>query len=257
MSIKRIYNLKPTPKDHSFHPTKLKVSVPCLTPLPPLVDLRDSGLLDPVYDQGSLGSCSGNAFAGAYNYELRFQGLAPLTPNPSRLFLYYAEREIEGTVNQDSGAMLGDGCKALNQSGICSEKIWGYDIDKFTVKPINEAYTEAANHKLLQFNAVHDLNDIKHSLANKKPVVMGIMLYASFETNDVATTGIVPMPDTNMEECLGGHAVLCVGYNDSKQWLVVRNSWSMAWGSGGYFYLPYTYITNGLYMEGYTLEMVK
>ena len=258
MNKKHIYNLKKTPESHQFHSSKLKVSPPSTTPLPPVVDLRTTRLLDPVYNQGELGSCSANAFAAAFNYNLKTQNLPSLIPNPSRLFLYYNERVMENAVNDDSGAMLGDGCISLQKNGICSEKLWEYDISKFTIKPITDAYTEAAENTLVQFNAVHNLNDIKHSLAGHNlPVVMGLMLYASFEGHDVASNGIVPMPNVNTEERLGGHAVLCVGYHDPKQWLIVRNSWGDGWGDHGYFYLDYSYINSGLMIEAYSLQMVK
>jgi C1A family cysteine protease len=44
------------------------------------------------------------------------------------------------------------------------------------------------------------------------------------------------------EEFLGGHAVLCVGYDDHKHHFIMRNSWGDSWGDKGYFYLPYEYL---------------
>ena len=52
--------------------------------------------------------------------------------------------------------------------------------------------------------------------------------------------GIVPMPNIQTEVCLGGHAIVCVGYNET-QW-IMRNSWGIGWGDKGYFYLPYQYL---------------
>jgi C1A family cysteine protease len=51
----------------------------------------------------------------------------------------------------------------------------------------------------------------------------------------------MPKPTENV---LGGHAVLAVGYDDSKSAVLVRNSWGSGWGLNGYFWLPYDYITN-------------
>jgi C1A family cysteine protease len=252
---KHIYNLKPTPIDHKFHTSKLKVEAPSTTPLPVSIDLRGSGLFDPIYDQSSLGSCESNASSAAFNYELRFQGLPPLLPNPSRLFHYYTVRTIENTINEDSGASLGDGCSALEQQGICAESIWPYNIDQFTVKPLTECYTSASANILVQFNGCQNVTDIQQSLANKKPVVIGIVLYDSFESDEVAKTGIVPLPDITKEQLLGGHAVLVVGYDNTKQWFIVRNSWGN-WGDRGYCYIPYQYI-NTYMSEAYTMTIVK
>ena len=46
------------------------------------------------------------------------------------------------------------------------------------------------------------------------------------------------------ETVLGGHAVLCVGYDDKTQRFLVRNSWGVDWGLKGYFTMPYAYLTN-------------
>jgi C1A family cysteine protease len=51
------------------------------------------------------------------------------------------------------------------------------------------------------------------------------------------------MPGTK-EKLLGGHAVIAVGYNDTTQRFIVRNSWGSKWGNKGYFTMPYAYLTD-------------
>jgi C1A family cysteine protease len=87
------------------------------------------------------------------------------------------------------------------------------------------------------------LNQLKGCLASGLPFVFGFSVYDSFESQEVARTGVVPMPDTATEQLLGGHAVLAVGYDDADQRFVVRNSWGEGWGDGGYFTMPYAYLT--------------
>lgn len=53
------------------------------------------------------------------------------------------------------------------------------------------------------------------------------------------------MPDVEIEALIGGHAVLAVGYDNSTQHFIIRNSWGADWGDKGYFYMPYEYITDG------------
>lgn len=56
----------------------------------------------------------------------------------------------------------------------------------------------------------------------------------------------MPMP-TDAErrrEHVGRHAVVAVGYDDKRQRIVVLNSWGSSWGDGGYFYMPYNFITD-------------
>lgn len=207
--------------------------------LPPLVDL--SLICPPVEDQGDLGSCTANALTGAMEFLLN-KDLKPFY-HLSRLFLYYNERVIEGSVNQDSGAMIRDGIKTMAKDGVCTEKTWPYVIGKFTKKPPAKAYTEAQNHQILTYSRLTGLLDFKLCLADGFPVVFGFSVYESFESAQVAKTGTVPMPKKR-ERLLGGHAVLAVGYNDATKRLLVRNSWGPKWGKNGYFTLPYGFIEN-------------
>ncbi len=75
------------------------------------------------------------------------------------------------------------------------------------------------------------------------PVVFGFTAYESFDSDEVAKTGVVNMPLSG-EPLLGGHAVLAVGYDDVAKRIIARNSWSPAWGMKGYFTMPYAYLTN-------------
>jgi C1A family cysteine protease len=189
-------------------------------------------------DQGNLGSCTANALCAAFAYESAgFEG--------SRLFLYYNERVLEKDVAQDAGAFLSDGIKCLEKYGVCPETEWSYFISKFATKPTPTCYTDALKHvAVTASNIQNTLAAMRQSLFLGLPFVVGIAVYDSFESEAVARTGLVPMPNTNTEQLLGGHAVLVCGYDDKKKLFIVRNSWGVSWGNKGYFYLPYAYLTN-------------
>jgi C1A family cysteine protease len=207
--------------------------------LPTSVDLQAT--FSAVEDQGSLGSCTANALVGALEF-LENKDQVPFT-DLSRLFIYYNERVIEHTVGSDSGAMLRDGIKTLAKQGVCSEKKWPYVISKFKSKPTKACYTDAAQHLITSYQRVRTLDDMRSCLAAGYPFVFGFTVYESFESSQVAKTGVVPMPAKG-ESVLGGHAVVAVGYNDSKKVFTVRNSWGTNWGQKGYFTIPYNYLTN-------------
>jgi C1A family cysteine protease len=208
--------------------------------LPAYVDLTPQ--MPPVYDQGNLGSCTGNAIAAAIEYARRRQGLADFVP--SRLFIYYNERVIEGTTDSDAGAEIRDGIKSVVNLGACSETDWPYDIAKFATKPTDQCYVDARKDLVTRYARVDQtLDGLRECLTAGFPVVFGFTVYESFESELVAQSGVVPMPAPG-ESVLGGHAVLAVGYDDDHQMFIVRNSWGPAWGRGGYFVMPYAYVTD-------------
>jgi len=211
------------------------------TQLPDKVDLRPK--CPDVYNQGNLGSCTANAIAGAIQFEREKQGLTPDFV-PSRLFIYYNEREMEHTADSDSGAHIRDGIKSVAALGACPETEWQYDIQKFTVKPPQACYEDALKDKAVKYLRVtHTLNQFKGCLAEGYPFVFGFTVYESFETPEVAKTGIVNIPSPT-EKVLGGHAVVAVGYDDTQNRFLVRNSWGPDWGMKGYFTMPYSYLTD-------------
>jgi C1A family cysteine protease len=221
--------------------------------LPTKVDLRPQ--CPAVYDQGQLGSCTANAIAGAIEFDQKKEGKPQFTP--SRLFIYYNERAMEGTApSVDSGAQIRDGVKSVATLGACKETSWTYDATntdpapcptcKYAQKPPPACYTEAAKYTIQAYQRLNSalMNTLKGCLASGYPFVFGFTVYQSFESPQVAQTGIVPMPGPK-EKVVGGHAVLAVGYNDSTSQFIVRHSWGSGWGKKGYCMMPYNYLING------------
>ena len=223
--------------------------------LPPRVDLR--GGCPPVYDQGELGSCTAHAIAGAVEFALRHQR-PDAAFTPSRLFIYYNERVIEGTVDEDAGAMLRDGIKSVATLGAPHERLWPYDIARFRVKPARPVYRDGTAHQALLYRRVAQSPDqLKGCLAAGFPFVFGFAVYESFESAAVQRTGRVPMPAPR-EALLGGHAVLAVGYDDALDAFLVRNSWGDSWGAHGYCTMPYGYLCDGnLSDDFWTITLVE
>lgn len=210
--------------------------------MPVRVDLRDK--YDKIYNQGSLGSCTANALAMAFDFT-RIKETLPVL-EPSRLFLYYNERMMENSVDRDDGAELRTGVKACAKIGNCAESMWPYHIDKFTVQPDASCYSSAGSNLVKKYMRIDNtkLSLLKGCLVDGFTFVCGISIYESFESDQVSSTGIVPLPDVSSEELYGGHAVTCVGYDDSKKVFIMRNSWGSDWGDKGHFYIPYIYLTN-------------
>jgi len=226
------------------------------------VDLRDQCPRE-VYDQGQLGSCTANAIAGAIEFDMLKQRMNAFTP--SRLFIYYNERAMEGTTAYDSGAYIRDGIKSVNSQGACPEgavgdppPAWPYDASQFAVQPPQPCYDKAKELKAVNyFSVTQNLADMKGCLAEGYPFVFGFTVYESFESQDVARTGNVPMPKPT-EKVMGGHAVLAVGYDDDERVFICRNSWGNQWGDAGYFYMPYAYLLDdNLSDDFWTIRLVS
>src|SRR5215471_3993449 len=240
----------PDARDHIY-----AAPIPLMGAMPAKVDLRDS--CPPVLNQGQLGSCTANSIANAHRFDQMAQNKGKSFA-PSRLFIYYNERDIEGTVGEDSGAMIRDGIKSIAQLGVCDEKDWPYVITKFTNKPSASCYQDALEHQALSYQRVtQSLTQMKGCLASGYPFVFGFTVYESFESDAVAKSGDAPLPSDG-EKVLGGHAVLAVGYDDSKLRFTVMNSWGTDWGKKGYFTLPYAYLTDAnLADDFWTVRIVE
>ena len=253
MPINRKYGWAPDLPDHRDH--LFSAPQPVLAKLPPKKDLRSG--CPPVYDQGQLGSCTANAISGAIQFEQKKQKVRIFAP--SRLFIYYNERDMEGTVNSDAGAQIRDGVKSVANLGVCPEAEWPYDINKFANKPTPKCYTDAKKCQAVGYQRLDstNLNQLKGCIASGFPFVFGFTVYDAFESQEVAKTGILNMPGPK-EKVQGGHAVLAVGYNDATQRFNVRNSWGKDWGIKGYFTIPYTYLTTtDLADDFWTIRILK
>jgi C1A family cysteine protease len=239
----------PDPRDRLF------AAPPALT-LPPYVGLKPG--VSAVFDQGQLGSCTANAIAALVRFVERKQGEHSVAL--SRLFIYWYERYLEGSVDYDSGAYLRDGLKVVGSQGAPPESMWPYDISKFRDKPPIDLNDDALHHEALSYMRVsRTLTALKSCLASGYPFVFGFSVFESFMK--IGADGLGKMPASG-EELLGGHAVLATGYDNrlyggSGGWWVL-NSWGKSWGHYGWFALPYAYLLDsGLSNDFWTIRRVS
>jgi len=207
------------------------------------VDLR--AMCPPIYDQGQLNSCVANAAAFCIQYDqIKYQMSHQFTP--SRLFIYYNIRVLEGTVPYDNGAYIRDALVTVGQKGACPETLWPYNINQFASKPSSVAYVSGYAHLTTYYARLTlDLNQMKQCLITGYPFIFGMIVYESF--GNVGSNGLVPIP-TQGESILGGHAMVCVGFDDITQRFTICNSWGTNWGDHGVCYIPYTYMCNSTYV---------
>jgi C1A family cysteine protease len=237
--------------------------------LPGSVDLK--AWCSPIEDQGNLGSCTAHAGVGIVEYyERRAFGKHI---DASRLFLYKATRNMMHLTG-DTGAYLRTTMGALVLFGVPPEDYWQYEIADFDEEPPAFCYAFAQSYHALSYYRLDPfgtakaalLSRIKADLAAGLPAMFGFTVYSSIsQASQAATPGEIPFP-TPGEERLGGHAIVAVGYDEKKKIrntnpgavetkgaLLIRNSWGTGWGSGGYGWLPYDYVSKGLAVDWWSL----
>jgi C1A family cysteine protease len=245
---------------------KVGVSRPAKTSLPPSADLRE--WCSPVEDQDGIGSCTAHAGIGIVEYfEKRAFGKHI---DASRLFLYKVTRNLLNWTG-DTGAFLRTTMEAMVLFGVPPEEYWSYDVADFDREPSAFLYAFAQSYQAISYYRIDPpftpkdvlLSEIKKSLASGLPSMFGFTVYSSI--SQAGTTGKIPYP-TSGEKVLGGHAVDAVGYDDKMKIknanpgakettgaLLIRNSWGTGWGDGGYGWLPYEYVLNGLAIDWWSL----
>jgi C1A family cysteine protease len=96
----------------------------------------------------------------------------------------------------------------------------------------------------------------------EKKNMFGFTVYGSI--SQASMSGEIPFP-CNQDRRGDGHAIVATGFDDNKEItnttcgkktkgaIRIRNSWSRAWGDGGYGCLSYDYILNDLALDSWSL----
>lgn len=204
-----------------------------LVKLPKKVDY--TAKMSPVRDQGEEGTCVSFATTSGmkeYQEKIDYQKLVVLSPR----FLYNECKKIDGMPDSE-GTTIRIAMKVLKNIGTCRESYWPYQPHQAD-KPKKGAPANARKFRVLTYARILNLNELRMSLANKGPGVIGVEVFAGMMNTK---TGLVPMPKKN-ESPLGGHAICPTGYDETKKLIKFKNSWADNWGDNGYGYLPYNYI---------------
>lgn len=227
--------------------------------LPKKIDLREKFKVQ-IYDQGKTQSCTANALTAAYAIRTCSQNKLNNPLYLSRLFIYYNERKMINQTNRDNGAYIKDGTKSLKDNGSCVEGLYPFDMKNLYCTPPSYCYDEALSHTTNSFEVDSSdyINQFKLALSNGIPIVVGVMVYDSFKSEETAKTGIVKLPNTKSEKLLGGHAICIIGYDDEHKHFIFQNSYSTTWGDKGYGYIPYDYLgDNNLTADCHVLTDVE
>jgi C1A family cysteine protease len=196
--------------------------------------------MPPVLDQVDTSSCVGHSTAEGFAWDLRRLGYGQWLP--SRLGIYYGARAIEGYTAVDGGCEIRNAVKVLATQGAAPEAFWPFNPKRVLDAPSPGYYAEARNHLAVSYERVDQTETaIKRAIYAGFPIIFGISIFDSFESDAVATSGVVPYPK-NSESNLGGHAILMCGYGKTR--VTFRNSWGPKWGRAGNATIGLDYVLN-------------
>jgi C1A family cysteine protease len=197
-----------------------------------------------IRNQGNSNSCTGFAWAGLLQ-------LVHKSLDSSELFIYWCERVLEKDTKNDSGAEIRDGAKTIVKWGAAPRQLWPFSIDRIKTQPPKTVYNEASRHLINKYYRLESPDEIMQNLSNGYGMVAGVAVYESFDSQEAANTGVIPMPKKT-EQLFGGHAIVILDYappqvyglTGDKPVFLFRNSWGARWGRHGYGILPYDFVMN-------------
>lgn len=220
----------------------------------------------PVKDQGQEGSCTAHGSSSLREFIFRkfhqYEKARNEYPDPNAVilspsFIYYVERELEGTLSQgDCGAQVRTSMQVISQYGSPLLSQEPYVDGQINVAPTTDQLQEATTFKAGAYHRLSGVTDIKTCIVSGHAIVIGFNVYDSFESDELANTGLMPMPNTYTEQIIGGHEVFGgLAYDDSKQCpfarpgaVLMQNSWGTSWGIAGRFWMPYDYLNNSSFV---------
>lgn len=248
-------------RDNPYHParTLLKMTAPAGITLLPRA--ATSQWMGKIRDQGQEGSCTGQMISGVrdllYRHLFQYEKDKSVTAanfEVSAEFAYLCNLIADGNLGTDAGSSIHQSFITLNQKGVCLDSQMPYSDAQFSVAPTAQQYTDALIYQGGAYHYIPDLATIKLCIASGYSVGGGITVYESFEGN-WQEPGMMPMPDVNKEQILGGHAQHIMDYDDTIKFpdgsvggLLVQNSWGSDWGisapgrsDGGCYWMPYKF----------------
>jgi len=239
----------------------------------PSGDLPPSASLEirfpPIGDQGQYGTCV--AWATGYNLKTSLNAIDK----------GWNSTDLSNKANQTSPKDLwfaidnskkGSGCngtnfepalEALVSKGAASLSSVPYNMGSCSGSPVGNSGDKLANYRKIAYNSAMSgsgsgsggmsLDNFKSYLAQNRPILIGAKLGDRFmRWNSSSVISSDTYNDPGMQHAY--HAMVLVGYDDSKNAFRVRNSWGPSWGDKGSIWVSYDFFLNSFLFTAFVAQ---
>jgi C1A family cysteine protease len=201
---------------------------------PYLLDWRNLGgisYVSPVKNQGGCGSCWAFATtAGVESQVMLSKNGTPIDLSEQVLVSCSGAGTCSGGSSASASNYIRDwglpleSCFAYTATNnLCINACADYKTNTYRINGWHKAYTTSVN-----------AAELKNAIYSYGPVIATMYVYNDFFSYKSGvysyTTGAYA----------GAHAVLAVGYDDTLQAFIVKNSWGSGWGEAGFFKIAYS-----------------
>lgn len=194
----------------------------------------------PIRNQGAEGSCVawGTAYAGR---SIEWKRTHPASSYSTSVNIFspeYVYNQIKISSSCGSGSYVTSGLNLLKSQGVCRWSVMPYTDYSCSTYPNSTQKADAANYKISGYSAIsRTASNFKAYLnAGRVIIVAGSVdqNYMNLGYNQILYS---------RGSSLGGHCYAVVGYDDAKGAFKIMNSWGTSWGTSGFGWISYNYMT--------------
>jgi C1A family cysteine protease len=227
---------------------------PPIVGAPVSLDWRNNGgnFVTPVRNQLSCGSCWAFATTAALESAvLRAENTPGVDLDLSEQVLISCGSSGGEVAGSCSGGYISYASNYIRDTGLPLETCYPYTGGDGSCGSACSSY-QTSTYQILSWGYVTatspTVSAIRDALVSYGPLVTTMDVYEDFYSY---TSGVYSYATGGHE---GGHAVLIVGYSDTGQYFIVKNSWGAGWGEAGYFKIAYSELGTVVNFGDYTIR---